>query len=301
MPLTAGSKGRIAKPPRVVLYGVEKIGKSSFAAGAPSPRFICSEDGTSELDVERFREPRYWEEVRYCIDTLCRDPHDYKTVILDTLDWLEPLCWREVCRAGSVPALEDYGGGYGKGYDAARDVWRALLDDLDELRDKRGMAVVLLAHSWIKSFKNPEGDDYDRYEMKLHQKSSKLIMEWADCVLFATYETFTKKGKSDKKAKGVASGARVIHTQRTAAWDAGNRYDLPETLPLDWDAFAEAMKARAPEEPAKLKDRIGQMLDGVKDKDLHARVTAAVAKVGDDAAQLARIANKLAATVEGKD
>ncbi len=300
MTLQTITRGKLEKPPRVLLYGVEKIGKSTFAAGAPSPVFICAEDGTSELDVSRFREPTNWTEVRYTLDTLKRDKHEHKTVVLDTLDWLEPLCWREVCRRGSVASIEEFGGGYGKGYLEALSLWRDFLSDLDELRAARGMTVVLLAHSWIKSFKNPEGDDFDRYEMKLHAKTGALIKEWSDAVLFATYETFTKKGKGDSKVKGVSNGARIVHTQRMAAWDAGNRYDLPEALPLDWEAFADGMKARAPEAPADLKERIGNMLSEVKDKALHAKVTASVAKAGDDASELARIANKLAATVERK-
>lgn len=301
MPLTSIVRGKLEKPPRVLLYGVEKIGKSTFAAGAPDPIYLASEDGTSELDVARFREPKYWEEARYALDTLRREKHEHKTLVIDTLDWLEPLCWREVCRKGSVASIEDFGGGYGKGYLAALDEWRCFLADLDELRDQKRMGVILLAHSWIKSFKNPEGDDFDRYEMKLHAKTGALIKEWCDCVLFATYETFTKKGKGDSKAKGIASGARVVHTQRTAAWDAGNRYDLPETLPLDWEAFDEARQARQTETPAKLKERIGQLLEALKDQKLHAKVTASVANAGDNASELARIANKLAAMTEGKD
>lgn len=297
MPLTSITRGKLDKPPRVLLYGVEKIGKSTFAAGAPSPVFLCAEDGTSELDVARFREPTCWEDVRYALDTLNRSEHDYKTVVLDTLDWLEPLCWREVCRKGGKGAIEDFD--YGKGFVAALDHWRDFLADLDELRHKRGMAIVLLAHSWIKSFNNPAGENFDRYEMKLHAKTGALIKEWCDAVLFATYETFTHEKKG--KVKGISSGARIIHTQRMATWDAGNRYDLPETLPLDWEAFADGMKARAQQSPAELKERIGNMLSEVKNAELHAKVTAAVAKAGDDAMQLARIANKLSAVAERKD
>lgn len=297
MPLSAIVRGKMEKPPRVLLYGVEKIGKSTFAASAPSPVFVCAEDGTSELDVARFPEPTHWEEVRYALDSLRRGQHEHKTVVIDTLDWLEPLCWAEVCRKGGKLAIEDFD--YGKGFVAALDHWRELLSDLDQLRHERGMGVILLAHSWVKSFNNPEGDNFDRYEMKLHAKTGALIKEWCDAVLFSTYETFTREAKGLKKTvKGVASGARIVHTQRMAAWDAGNRYDLPETLPLDWDAFADAMKARRPEEPAALKERIGQLLDGVTDPDLHARVTAATANAGDDAPKLAKIANRLSTVVE---
>lgn len=296
MPLTSITRGKLEKPPRVLLYGVEKIGKSTFGASAPNPIFLCAEDGTSELDVARFPEPAHWEEARYALDTLRRSPHDYKTLVLDTLDWLEPLCWREVCRKGGKLAIEDFD--YGKGFVAALDTWRDFLSDLDELRSERGMTIVLLAHSWVRSFNNPEGENFDRYEMKLHAKTGALLKEWCDAVLFATYETFTHEKKG--KVKGVASGARIIHTQRMAAWDAGNRYDLPETIPLDWDAFADGMKARAPEDPAKLKEQIGALLESVKDKAWHAKVTASVSKAGDDAAELSRIANKLSALVERK-
>lgn len=302
MTLTSVTRGRIQKPPRVLLYGVEKIGKSTFASCAPAPIFLCSEKGTAELDVARFPEPTRWEEVRYAIDTLCREKHEYQTFVIDTLDWLEPLCWREVCSLGKVVDIEDYGGGYGKWTDAARGVWRVLLEELDELQEKRNMGIILLAHSWVKAFNNPEGENYDRYELKLHAKSSTLIKEWCDAVLFATFETFAVKSKGGK-AKGVSDGARIVHTQRRGAWDAGNRYDLPETLPLDWEAFADGMKARQSETPEALKERIGKMLESVKEPKWHAKVTAAVSAAGEDAMELARIANKLSAMLQpkGKD
>lgn len=300
MPLTAITKGKLEKPPRILLYGVEKIGKSTFAASAPSPVFICSEDGTSELDVARFPEPKHWEEVRYAIDSLVRNEHTYRTLVIDTLDWLEPLCWNNVCRRGGVTNIEDWGGGYSKGFGAALDEWRSLTDDLDELRHKKGMGIILLAHSWIKSFKNPEGDDYDRYELKLHNKASALFKEWSDVVLFATFETFAAKTKGGQKAKGVSTGARVIRTSRTAAYDAGNRYDLPDPMPLDYGVFAEAVKMRQPAEPPVLRERIGKLLEEAGDQELHKRVTTAVSAAGDDAPKLAKIHNTLAAMVEAK-
>jgi len=97
------------------------------------------------------------------------------------------------------------------------------------------MHVVLLAHGWIKGFKNPDGEDYDRYELKLHPKAGGLLKEWCDAVLFANYETLTHE--TNGRNKGVSTGARVLHTQRRAAWDAKNRYDLPHTIPLSWEAF----------------------------------------------------------------
>jgi hypothetical protein len=298
MLLTKVVSGRIEKPLRVLMWGTEGVGKSTFAANAPSPIFLGAEDGTSELDVVRFPELQTWGDAFDAITELTNAPHSYKTLAVDTLDWLEPMCWRQVCEAGHKASIEDFG--YGKGYTAALDEWRVLLAALERLRATRGMHVILLAHSWIKSFKNPDGDDFDRHELALHLKTGGLIKQWCDAVLFANYETLTTKGKDEKRAKGVSTGARLIHTQRRAAFDAKNRYDLPETLPLDWQTFAEAVAAHRPADPATLKARITELLERADDA-VKARVTAALAKVGDNAAELARIADKLAATVSIKE
>jgi len=167
---------------------------------------------------------------------------------------------------------------------------------LEKLRAVKSMAVILLAHSWIKPFKNPEADDYDRYELKLHSKSGGLIKEWCDAVLFANYETYAAKSKG-QRVRGVDTGARLIHTQRRAAWDAKNRYDLPETLPLDWDAFAEAVVAHRPASPARTLARIESMLAEFNNESVSIRVRAAAAKAGDDAAELVRIADKLSGLI----
>lgn len=299
MRLAAVVRGKQTRPMRVMVFGPDGVGKSTFAANAPKPIFVGAEDGTSQLNVVRFPEPHNWLDVRDAIAELeCDLTHDYETLVIDTLDWLEPLCWKHVCATKrdkfGKPMSDIQAFGYGKGFDAALDEWRVLLADLDRLRAARGMHVVLLAHSWIKTFKNPADDDYDRYEIKLHQKAAGLIKEWTDVYMFAIHETLTHE--KDGRVRGISTGARVLHTQRTAAWDAKNRYDLPETLPLDWDAFADAVASHRPADPAKLKARIAELLESVGD-DLRARVNAALSRAQDDAAQLARIANKLQAEV----
>ena len=295
-------RGRIAKPLRVLLFGVEGVGKSTFGANAPSPIFLGAEDGTSELDVARFPQPGSWDEALEAIAELTRAEHDHKTLVIDTVDWLEPLCWSKVVERASdkdIKTIEDFG--YGKGYVAALDEWRVLLASLERLRSARGMHIVLLAHSWIKTFKNPEAEDFDRYELKLHAKAGGLLKEWCDAVLFAQYETYANKDSKTKRVRGVSTGARIVQTQRTAAWDAKNRYDLPETLPLDWEAFAEAVTAHRPADPGILHARITGMLTSIADNALATRVRAAVEAANGNAAELARIADKLAATVNIKN
>ena len=79
MTLAAVKKGRIKQPLRVIVYGQEGVGKSTFAACAPSPIFLCAESGTNHLDIARFPAPEQWSDVFDAVDLLTRQEHDYKT------------------------------------------------------------------------------------------------------------------------------------------------------------------------------------------------------------------------------
>lgn len=302
MALSKVVSGRITKPMRVLVYGLEGVGKSTFAAGAPAPIFLGAEDGTSELDVRRFPQPESWFDVLEAVEELTRVEHQYQTLVIDTLDWMEPICWAHVCaicaKVGRPPLRSIEEVGYGKGYTEAGGVWRQLTAALERLREQRKMDLVLLAHSWIKNFKNPSGEDFDRYELKLHKGAAALWREYCDAVLFAAHDVTTYEADGTKRVKGISSGARVLRTQHDAAWDAKNRYNLPASLPLDWAEFAEAVAQQRPDDPARLRAQIEQLLEQVaQDDKLVERVRNALANAADNAGELARIANKLAAKI----
>jgi hypothetical protein len=293
MTLAAVTTGKQESPPRVLVFGTEGIGKSTFGANAPAPVFLPAEDGTRQMDVSRLPTPEAWPDVLDAVRLLTTEKHDYKTFVVDTLDAVEPLLWRYICERDGEKSIESYG--YGKGYTAALDEWRVFLAALEAMRRaKPDMGVVLLAHSQIKAFKNPEGEDFDRYQMKLNEKAGALLREWCDAALFAAYETLTVTSDSGK-AKGVSTGARILHTQRTAAWDAKNRYSLPETLPLDYGEFTAAVSGRPPEAVAELRAAIeteaGQLADTAK----AAKALAAAKVAGNDVAKLNQIKNHLTA------
>lgn len=250
MSLSAVKRGVIHAPMRVLLYGPEGIGKTTFGAEAPSPIFLGTEDGFGLLDVARFPEPRTWRDVTDALLALEREKHDYRTLVLDSLDWLEPLVWAEVCRTGGKRSIEDFG--YGKGYVAALDTWRALLAGLDRLRRAKGMHIVLLAHAKVARFNNLEGSDYDRFTLKIHEKAAGVAKEWCDAVLFANFAgILVAKDESGKsKGKAVGTPTRALYTERRAAFEAKNRYALPPELPLSWPDFESA--ATAPRDPAPL-------------------------------------------------
>lgn len=286
MSLQALVRGKQSQPTKVTIYGPEGIGKTTFGAGAPKAIFLGAEDGTAQLDVTRFPTPETWQEMLDAVRVLANEAHSFETLVVDTLDWAEPMLWAHICRRDEQPNIEAYG--FGKGYGAALDEWRVFLAALEAMRRAKRMHVVFVAHAWIKSFKNPEGDDFDRYEMKLHNKAAGLLKEWSDAVLFANYETFASKDAKTKRVRGVDTGARLLYTQRRAAYDAKNRYGLPETMPLAWADFAASMETPvAPEGLLAELDRKLTQLGGKLEEDARA----AVVRAEGDAVKLAQLNN----------
>lgn len=294
MTLASVQRGKLPQPHRLVVYGPDGVGKTTFGANAPAPIFLGAEKGTAQIDVARFPQPKEWSDVQDAILTLLNEQHDYRTLVIDTLDWLEPLLHTMIAKAESVSSIDDIA--YGRGFNVALDHWRRMLAQLELLSDKRGMNIVLLAHSQIRQFKNPQGDDFDRYELKLHHKASGLIREWGDAVLFATYETFAVK--KEGRVRGMDSGARVIHTSRTAAFDAKNRHNLPNTLPLSWDDFDTACKTDKPAD--QLRAAIEALIADA-DAELTAKVRATLEKAGDSAVKLTQIRNRLIAATSNNN
>jgi len=274
----------------VVLYGPEGIGKSTFGAGAPNPIFLGTEDGTAQLDVASFPSPSKFADVLEAVASLANEEHEFKTLVLDTLDWLEPLIHAHVCKTNGKNSIEAFG--YGKGYVLALDEWRKLLAAVGELRAK-GMNVVMLAHSRVKGYHNPAGDDYDRYTMKLHEKAEQLVKEWADAVLFATYKVVTHEDERGK-VKAFGDGSRVAYTEHRPAWDAKNRYGLPFEIPLEWSEFEAAAREKSPKSVEALKERFTNLV-ATASTDLASKAQKNLEKVGNDARKLTQLINWLTA------
>ncbi len=243
--------GKTAEPRRTMLYGVEGIGKSTWGAQAPKPIFIQTEDGLGQVECDRFPLARTYGDVIAALSELYSEKHPYRTVVVDTLDWLEQIVWAEICKRRCVENIEDIG--YAKGYVFALTQWREVLAGLDALRNERGMAVILIAHSKIERFENPETESYDRYTPRLHKHACALVSEWCDEVLFATRRIVTSTedagfGRKRTTASGLgheAGGDRVIRTTARPAHVAKNGLGLPEARPLDWKAYAQYLPGQS--------------------------------------------------------
>ena len=225
--------------PRIFLYGVEGIGKTTFASQAPKPIFICTEDGLGSLQVDHFPLATKATEVLDAIGSLVTEPHDFGTVVLDSVDWLDNLIWAEVEATHDAKDLA-----YGKGAMIVADKWREVLAGLNTLRNDKGMVVILIAHTQIKRFDSPEVEPFDRYQPTLQERSNAILREWADAVLFANYKTLIKKddvGFNKTSNRGMSTGERLLYTSERPAYMAKNRYSLPDSIPMSWESFAQAI------------------------------------------------------------
>jgi hypothetical protein len=262
--LASISKGKQIKAPRMIVLGVEKIGKTNFACGtkfengkpaeygANTPIGIPmkGETGMDDLDIAKFPACQTFAEVLEAIGSLATEDHKYKTVVLDSASALGPIIYDDVCTEFSVKNIRKISG-FRIGEAAVQCRWRQLLESLDVLRDEKNMAIILIGHIKVRKQKNPEGDDYDCYDFDLDSEVSELLKRWADLILFCNTKVSVKKEGDDTafskaKARGIdlTKGQRFLYTQKRPAHPGGGRGifgSLPYELPLDWSAFEDAV------------------------------------------------------------
>lgn len=250
--------------PRIIVCGVEKVGKTTFAAGSrvqdgavvevglnrPVILPVDGEEGADELPVAKFAAARTFAEVLADLEALATEPHDFQAVAVDSVSALEPLIHAATVADAAKPdvkTIEDFG--YGKGYVLALDKWRALCERLDYLRKARGMACILIAHTVAKTVTSPDTEPYDAHVLDVHAKAAQMLLRWADLILFANVRTALRrdgKGPTAHVRAVNAEGERVLYTRKTAAHPGGGRGALgrlPDELPLDWAAFEQALSA----------------------------------------------------------
>lgn len=247
-------KGKLILPPKTMLYGTDGIGKSTFGANANKPVFIATEEGALRIDVPKFQ-CESWSDMFGALITLGKESHDFKTLVIDSIDWAQALCVKHIITTEYAGNVQDFEA-YGRGYKSVIQEFRKLLAFLDRLQKVKHMEIVLIAHATVKTFQNPTGDNYDRYQSNLIDSPATsiwgLIKEWCDIVLFANYQVMVRKANiKATKGKGALvggeAGSRVCHSCPSAAWDAKVRagWNLPKQFPLSYAEFSKYVHSEA--------------------------------------------------------
>lgn len=273
------------RPARIMIYGPEGVGKSTFGAKSDKPVFISPEGGTDQLTdsegnpVEEMTGVRDWDSMRAKVKELIKDNHEFKTLVIDSADWIENLCHKKIVGT-SGKSIITVNGGYGAGFRASQNLHAELIEDLSILREKKSMNIIVTAHAHVKGVKDPEMiDDYDAFEIKCHEYVSALWREWVDGLFFVRFKTFIHQGEDETaRARALSDGSRVVYTVKRPAFQAKNRYSMPAELEFKenfWTVFSN-YKVNGPitescaEITQKLKPLVEKVLDEEKKKAIEA-------------------------------
>ncbi len=236
-------------PLRIVIYGREGVGKTSFPSHFKNPIYLMSRGETGletlmaakQLDNVAYLPPiNEWESLLSTIDALINDKHDYKTLVIDCLNGFEELCMDYTMQKAFGGSFEAFMAYY-KGFEQAAKFWKAFTDKLDKLRRESRMTIVCLAHSKRAKQKNPMGEDYQAYNIDLHEYNANHVRQWADVLMFFDFLTVID---SSGKAKG--GKVRIAYCEGEAGFEAKNRIGLPAKFELgssSREAFANFIKA----------------------------------------------------------
>jgi len=239
---------KVSRPPRILVLGVEKIGKSTFACGADSPIVIPvkGEEGVDDFDVPSFPVADHVLDIKQALITLDQEEHDFKTLVVDSVSTLQPKVMAFAMQKEGVSDESKLGGGYGHQYDTALRTWDSILTGMDMLREK-GVASILIGHVASKNFECPINGTYSRYDLDLPNKIREKIYRWVDCILFANYQTFIRKedaGFNRTKSLAAGDGGRRLFTQKRPSHPGGGRGvfgKIPYEIDLSWAAFKSAI------------------------------------------------------------
>jgi len=233
------------KPPRVVIYGPQGVGKSTFGSESPKPIFVCTEDGVDNIPVDQMPRPATWNDLLANVRRVAEGKHEYKTLVLDTLNGAVDLAVQHICAtqySGQMVAKRGDGGfrAWGQGFDSTSDEQRNLLIPFDQCR-KRGMGVIVLAHAGIQNVRNPISGDYSKCAPDIHRAIWARWSAWADIIGHADYDYAVVS--DGRHGKAVGSSIRKVVFAGSAAEDAKCRvgYELPDQMELNYEAFAQAL------------------------------------------------------------
>jgi hypothetical protein len=232
----------ITRPRRILLYGIRGIGTSTLASGLRAPVFIPTDESTNHVVCSRFPVCRRFDQIMQALQELYVEPHEYGTVVIDSLDSVELLIGDELCRARNAEHLAAIPDGQA----LALAQWQKLLRRLDLLSSDIGLHIVLVGHAQLHRPASAvhRGSHTQRWEPALNDQASGRIQSWCDEVLFATHANRGHGG--GKLSAEAAHDHRVIYTAPARAHAAKNHLRLPPRLPMQVAALLPYLQSVLP-------------------------------------------------------
>lgn len=239
------------KLPIIVLHGDAGVGKTTFAAQAQDAIFIIAEDGLGLLPVAHFPKPETAAEIDAQLKELISLDHNYKWLVIDSITALEKKVWSDICATDKVKSIEEVGGGFGKGYTRTLEWMDTFIRNLQKLRDRKGMGIILIAHTKIQTISPPDKASYDQYVININKKIGEYIHTQADVVAYCELEQLIKQedqGFGRQQGTAVETGKRILHCYSSKKYTSKNRYGIQAPLDMDLNLLLNTIMANAPQQ-----------------------------------------------------
>lgn len=289
--ITSGVK---LKPLVQIFYGPNGVGKTTLAANFESVLILDLEDGSSFISGVSRLSSKDLSSFKVFTETVVEmfETSQFKTLVVDSLEALESLIHKEIIQLHKVKSIEDIP--YGKGMVIAREMMEETMRLFQSLRDKMGLDIIIVAHSQVKTFTDPNGNVvYDRYLLRANDKLAGIVKDLADSVFFITFRVDTVREKGKEKVKAFGDGERVIYTQWRPSHDAKSRYLLPYEINFTLDTVKETVSRLKPQSLASLYEECLHLVSQVKDEDTRASATKNIEANKSDPSKLAQFKQRL--------
>jgi hypothetical protein len=291
-------------PDLMVIYGVEGVGKTTFASKASKALFLDLEGGSKRVPgVKRVGSDfTALSQVWLFLNWFYESDHGFETLVIDSLSEFERMAHAQTCQEEGVAHIEDVGGGFNKGYTVALKQWSLLREGIKRIQQKRGSNVIFIGHADVRTFTDPTtNSSYDRYQLKLGKPAGAFMREWVDFIGFSNFQTWTKGKENAAKHKAFGSEKRRLFTERRPAWDAKNRLGLPLEMEFSYEAYSKAAHASDQEKAAVLRANVDELIKQVKDPAKAQAMRDFVAKAGDNPTDLAMIQERVRARLDEQE
>jgi len=222
----------------ILLYGLPKLGKSTFASLFPSAIFIATEAGLNDLACTRWEYGdgtyvvKSWDDLLRATTEVVQT--DAKTIVIDTVDNAYHLCDRAVCTKAGVEYKLDGTLGYGRGSAMINNEFRRYLVKLTSMN----LGIILISHAQHVEREGRTGTITVSVPT-LPDKIHPVVAGIMDMILFLQ--------PRDEVTNNIRVTRRVLCTNPSPFYEAGDRTSrlpaeiiLPENAKDGYAAFLAA-------------------------------------------------------------